>query len=249
MGTILIPDVLGVPAFHDVSATVLQVRRGSLLLLVAVAALIGWTVYSYVTSGFVFILFSGSPDDGPWLERVRTVVSGWGRWAPVAYVLIVVAEVIVAPIPGTLLYAPAGAIFGWVVGGTLSLVGNVIGAAICCVIGQLIGERLLASYVDGGKLTTFRTLLERRGLWLVLLLRLNPLTTSDLVSYAAGVAGVRPWKVALGTLFGLGPWCYAQAYFAERIFEVVPGRLLILSGVVLLAAVIVVLVMRRNPST
>ena len=71
-------------------------------------------------------------------------MAGWGRLAPLVYTLAVVVEVIVAPIPGTLLYAPAGAIFGGFVGGSLSLVGNVIGAAICCVIGQMIGERVLA---------------------------------------------------------------------------------------------------------
>jgi uncharacterized membrane protein YdjX (TVP38/TMEM64 family) len=130
----------------------------------------------------------------------------------------------------------------------LSLLGNVVGAAICCVIGRMIGERLLAKRVDETQLVRYRTLLEQRGMWLVLLLRLNPLTTSDLVSYAAGVASVRPWKVALGTLFGLAPWCYAQAYFAERVFELVPGRVLILSGVVLLAVAAGVLILRRRPT-
>jgi len=227
----------------------LLVRRGSLLLLIAVVGLVGWALYSYWTAGFVFVLFSGSPDEGPWLDRLRETVAGWGRLAPVAYTPAVVVEVIVAPIPGTLLYAPAGAIFGGFVGGTLSLVGNVIGAAICCVIGRMIGDRVLAMRIDESQLVRYRTLLERRGLWLVLLLRLNPLTTSDLVSYAAGVAGVSPLKVALGTLFGLAPWCYAQAYFAEQLLEVVPGRILILSGLVLLAAVVAVLALRRPSGT
>ena len=85
----------------------------------------------------------------------------------------------------------------------------------------------------------------------MLLLRLNPLTTSDLVSYAAGVAGVPAWKVAAGTLVGLAPWCYLQAYFAERVFEVVPGAMLIAGGVVLTAILVGVLVVgrRRGHST
>jgi uncharacterized membrane protein YdjX (TVP38/TMEM64 family) len=225
------------------------VRRGSILILVAVIGVVAWAVYSYVTGGFIFVLFSASPDDGPWLARVRDTVAGWGRLAPVVYTLAVVVEVIVAPIPGTLLYAPAGAIFGGFVGGTLSLVGNVVGAAICGVIGRLIGDRVLAIRIDESQLSRYRALLERRGMWLVLLLRLNPLTTSDLVSYAAGLAGVPPWKIALGTLFGLAPWCYAQAYLAERLFEVVPGRFLILSGVVLLALLAAVLALRRFGDT
>ncbi len=110
----------------------------------------------------------------------------------------------------------------------------------------MIGERVLARRVDGSQLGRYRTLLEQRGMWLVLLLRLNPLTTSDLVSYAAGVAGVPAWKVALGTLFGLAPWCYAQAYFAEQVFEVVPGRYLVLGGVVLIIIAMGVLFTQRG---
>ena len=194
-----------------------------------------------MTAGFVHVLVSGTPGQGPWLERVRVTVAGWGRLAPLVYTLAVIVEVIVAPIPGTLLDAPAGAIFGGCVGGSLSLAGNVIGAAICCVIGRMLGERVLAERVDGSQLGRYRTLLEQRGLWLVMLLRLNPLTTSDLVSYAAGVAGVSPWKVALGTLFGLGPWCYLQAYFAEQVFEVVPGAYLVAGAIALTVVLLAVL--------
>ncbi len=217
-------------------------RRGSVLLLILACALSGWAVYSYWTAGFVYVLASGTPGQGPWLERVRETVAGWGRLAPLVYTLAVVVEVIVAPIPGTLLYAPAGAIFGGFVGGSLSLVGNVVGAAICCVIGQVIGGRVLAGRVDGSQLDRYQTLLEQRGMWIVLLLRLNPLTTSDLVSYAAGVAGVPAWKVAAGTFFGLAPWCYLQAYFAEQVFEFVPGPYLIAGGIALLLVVVAVLV-------
>ncbi len=83
-------------------------------------------------------------------------------------------------------------------------------------------------------------------MWVVLLLRLNPLTTSDLVSYAAGVAGVPAWKVAVGTLVGLAPWCYLQAYFAERVFEVVPGSVLIAGGLALTIILVGVLVFGRR---
>jgi uncharacterized membrane protein YdjX (TVP38/TMEM64 family) len=172
---------------------------------------------------------------------VRQAVAGWGRLGPVVYTLAVIVEVIVAPIPGTLLYAPAGAIFGGFMGGSLSLVGNVAGAAICCLMGQLIGERVLTRSADSSKLGRYRALLEQRGLWVVLLLRLNPLTTSDLVSYAAGVAGVPAWRVALGTFVGLAPWCYFQAYFAERVFELVPGAYLIAGGIALTLVLLAVL--------
>jgi uncharacterized membrane protein YdjX (TVP38/TMEM64 family) len=150
--------------------------------------------------------------------------------------------VIVAPIPGALLYAPGGALFGAMWGGTLALIGNVIGAAICCVLGRVIGDRFLppGGGGDASQFARYRTQLADRGLWVVLLLRANPLTSSDLVSYAAGVAGVPAWKVAVGTLIGLAPLCYLQAYFAEQVFTLLPGWVLALGGIALLVLVLVI---------
>ena len=221
-------------------------RRNKLILLLIISALIAGTAYSYLTSGLVYVLTSGSSDQGPWIDRVREAAAGWGVLAPLVYVLVVVVEVVVAPIPGALLYAPGGAIFGGFMGGTLSLVGNILGAALACGLGNLLGARVLGQNQADPELMHR---LRDRGLWVVLLLRANPLTSSDLVSYAAGIAGVAPWKVAVGTV-GMAPLCYLQAYFAEQIFTLVPGWLLLVSGAVLIFLVILVTsVGRRGNAT
>jgi uncharacterized membrane protein YdjX (TVP38/TMEM64 family) len=216
------------------------------VLVVVMLVLVGAGLISYWSSGVISEVVAGPAHEDTWLEHVRTAVRSWGRLAPIVYTLAVVVEVIVAPIPGALLYAPGGAIFGAFWGGTLALAGNVIGAAICCTLGRLIGERLLGAQARSPQFARYRARLADRGLWVVLLLRANPLTSSDLVSYAAGVAGVPAWKVAAGTLFGLGPLCYLQAYFAEQVFTLIPGWLLIAGGVALLAVVVAIVSRSRN---
>jgi uncharacterized membrane protein YdjX (TVP38/TMEM64 family) len=211
-------------------------RRAVVVVLAVTAALMAAALFSYLSSGAVYHLVNGA-SDATWLERVRGAVASLGPLAPVAYTLAVIVEVIVAPIPGALLYAPGGAIFGAFWGGTLSLAGNVIGAAICCALGRMIGERILGAQARSPQFARYRERLADRGLWVVLLLRANPLTSSDLVSYAAGVAGVRPWKVAAGTLVGMAPLCYIQAYFAEQVFTLIPGWVLAVSGIALLLIV------------
>jgi uncharacterized membrane protein YdjX (TVP38/TMEM64 family) len=206
------------------------------------------TIYSYSTSGLIYVLVHGSSTQSEWLARVRDVVAGWGRLAPLIYTLAVIVEVVVAPIPGPLLYAPAGAIFGGLLGGTLSLIGNVAGAAIACALGGLIGERIAAKNDGNSRFARYRDRLQDRGFWVVLLLRANPLTSSDLVSYAAGLAGVPVWKVAAGTLVGMAPLCYLQAYFAQRLFEAIPGSVLIVSAIVLVLALVLVLMLNRGRS-
>jgi uncharacterized membrane protein YdjX (TVP38/TMEM64 family) len=215
------------------------------LAILVIAAIVAAGVFSFWTSGLLTAA-AASPQQDTWLEHVRTAVGSWGRLAPVIYTLAVVVEVVVAPIPCALLYAPGGAIFGAFWGGTFALVGNVIGAALCCVLGRAIGERLIGRQAQSAQFARYRAQLADRGLWVVLLLRANPLTSSDLVSYAAGVAGVPAWKVAAGTLVGLGPLCYLQAYFAEQVFTFIPGWMLVAGGVVLLAIVFLIVSRSRN---
>ena len=112
---------------------------------------------------------------------------------------------LVAPIPGPLLYAPAGAIFGGLIGGALSLLGNVTGAGIACWLGRALGEGWIARHTEGTQLARLRERVVSRGPWVIFLLRINPLTSSDFVSYVAGAMGVPVRHVVLGTLAGMAP--------------------------------------------
>jgi uncharacterized membrane protein YdjX (TVP38/TMEM64 family) len=221
----------------------------AIIALAALVVLIGIMAWSYATDGLIYRLFS--PGDGTTrLETLRTFVLGWGALAPLVYVAIVVVEVLVAPFPGALLYAPGGALFGGLFGGTLSLIGNTVGAAIAAWIGASVGEGWLTRRLDGSRLDALRRRLEVRGGWVVFLLRLNPLTSSDMVSYAAGLAGVRPLRVAMGPLAGMAPQCYVQSYLAATIFEVLPDWLVAAIALLLLAvaAIVVLVLLRRSPA-
>ena len=53
-------------------------------------------------------------------------------------------------------------------------------------------RRLVAH--EGSRARPLREQFTRHGAWIIFLLRVNPLTSSDLVSYAAGLSGVRSIK-------------------------------------------------------
>ena len=77
-------------------------------------------------------------------------------------------------------------------GGALSLMGNVTGAGIACWLGRTLGEAWVARRAAASSLARHRERLLSRGAWVIFLLRLNPLTSSDLVSYVAGADGGKP---------------------------------------------------------
>ena len=228
-------------------------RTRHVVALVAFALAIAGAIWSYLSGGTVRVLVDNAgsfSDSSLTIESLRTALNRWGRLAPMVYVAAVVIEVLVAPIPGTLLYAPAGALFGGLWGGTLSLIGNTIGAAIACGVGSAVGERALTRRIEGTRLAAYRDSIRDRGVYVVLLLRVNPLTSSDLVSYLAGAVGVPVWRVALGTFVGMAPLCYAQSYLAEQLFDVLPGAVywLAAAGLVYIAALLIWLTRRTKES-
>jgi uncharacterized membrane protein YdjX (TVP38/TMEM64 family) len=180
------------------------------------------TAFSWWTGGIVFDLLRGDLAAPEKINRLREFFAGFGAAAPLVYFLLVTAEVVVAPIPGLMLYAPGGVIFGAFWGGAISLAGNVAGAGVACIVAQSLGGDRLAHWFAEEKMSRVRTGLEQYGGWLVFLLRLNPLTSSDIVSYAAGLTEIPVRTVMLATAAGMAPLCFAQAWLAESLLAAFP---------------------------
>lgn len=215
---------------------------------VLAVALAGWAIWSYSSGGIIAILLTPGMSAADKVAVIQEYFDSFGVIAPLVYVGIVTIEVVVAPIPGLMLYAPGGMIFGGFLGGLLSLLGNTLGAGIACQLIRVLGGRRFTSWLQQGQLKMYQERLSRSGMWLILLLRINPLTSSDLVSYAAGLTGIPIWKVMLGSLLGMAPLCWTQAYLADGILRAVPQLLyplMILCGIY--AAVVVWLVLFGVP--
>lgn len=229
----------------------MNVRIRSAIPLALFVGVVAYAGYSWWTGGLIRVLAdsAGALDNEAALDALREALFRWGPLAPAVYVAAVVVEVLVAPIPGTLLYAPAGALFGGFYGGLLSLLGNTIGAAIACAVGRSLGEPAITPRLEGSRLGAHIEAIRARGLWVILLLRVNPLTSSDLVSYTAGALGVPVSRVALGTFIGMAPLCFAQAYLAEQIFRILPGAVWVLIGAGLLYVAFLVIWLTRRKSS
>jgi uncharacterized membrane protein YdjX (TVP38/TMEM64 family) len=204
-----------------------------------------WAVWSWRSGGVVFELLRTDLDAAAQVERLRAAFAEMGVWSPSAYVALVTIESVVAPIPGLVLYAPGGMIFGPVLGGALSLAGNVCGAGLASAVTRRASARRRERFLNMPSHARLRGELERRGAWWVFWLRLNPLTSSDLVSYAAGLAGVRPAKVMLATSAGMAPLCFAQAALAHEVFRALPGLIYPFIGLCVVYVIVALYLVRR----
>jgi uncharacterized membrane protein YdjX (TVP38/TMEM64 family) len=218
-------------------------RTAAVLLLMLIVSLLAW---SYLDGGIASVLLDSGRSSEERIESLRQYFIDFQEAAPLIYIAIVIVEVVVAPIPGTLLYLPGGAVFGGLLGGVLSLIGNVLGAGISCqLMRSIVGRKATASFFQQKGLARYSSMIEKQGFFIVLLLRLNPLTSSDLVSYAAGLTAMPVSTLMVATCIGMTPLCFAQAYLSAAILDTFPWLIWPLIAICLVYAVTVLIVIWR----
>ena len=153
------------------------------------------------------------------VRRVRTM--------PAAAPLFVAVYAAVAAfgLPATPLTLAGGAIFGTALGSLLNWLGATLGATGSFLLARHLGRdafrRLLGRW--GDQLDRLDALGERRGFATVLRLRLIPVVPFNVLSFAAGLAGVGLRAFVAATALGIIPGTVIYTYFADSLLAGVEG--------------------------
>lgn len=141
---------------------------------------------------------------GELLHQVRMWVDSLGVWGPLVFALCY-ALAVTGLLPGSVLTASAGALFGLPVGAAAVVAGATAGAALSFGLARWLGRPAVARYAGSGRLARLDAYLSRRGFAAVLVLRLVPLFPFNVVNYGAGVSGVRFSSYLFATVLGIIP--------------------------------------------
>ena len=191
------------------------------LFVIVLLVIFGSTYYSYANKGIVYSILTSD------IEVVIKFINSFGIFSSFIFVLLVVIEVVIAAIPPLVLYLAGGLIFGSFFGGTLTLIGNLIGAIIAFFIARKYGRNFVEKEINKKKREKFDKFSKKYGGFAIFILRLNPLTSSDVVSYLAGLTTMPLRSLILGTLFGLAPFVYVQTFIGADIIRENPFLTLI----------------------
>lgn len=138
-------------------------------------------------------------------EPLRDWLLSFGVWAPVISALLQVATSVFPPGPSFILGIVNAMIFGLLPGALLTF-GTALGAAaICFGIARLVGRPGVVRLVSEERLERMDGFMRRHGILAVFLTRLIPFINPDVVSYAAGVTGMRWFPFLLGVGAGSVP--------------------------------------------
>jgi uncharacterized membrane protein YdjX (TVP38/TMEM64 family) len=152
------------------------------------------------------------------LDQVIKLIRSWGVAAPLMSVLLMITQAIVAPLPAFLVTAANGMVFGRFWGVLISWIGALMGALTSFYIARLFGNIALRKIVHNQKTVEFiRHAGEKRGFYVILLSRLLPFISFDIISYMAGLSGIRPWAFILGTGLGMLPATIIYTFIGHEI--------------------------------
>ena len=140
-----------------------------------------------------------------WLREFQSYVRGIG---PLGYLLYVAAYVVccVLVIPALALTLGAGAIFGFVTGSIIVIIGATLGATAAFLLGRTIFRaRVQKRIAANPKMAAVDRAIAREGTKIMLLMRLSGFPPFTWINYALGLTGVSLLSYVLTTLFGIIP--------------------------------------------
>ncbi len=179
------------------------------------------------------------------ISGLRDYILSFGAWAPVVSTFLMVLQAIAAPLPAFVITFANGLAFGAFRGGLLSLFGATLAAVVSFWISRALGRAPVAALIGGTNLESADRWFARYGAYAVLVARLIPILSFDVISFAAGLTRMRFPGFLLATIIGMAPATFIYAYLGGHAPQYVEALLAVFALVIALA-LIAALIRRRR---
>ena len=120
-------------------------------------------------------------------QEFKKTISSYGAYAPLAYILLQIIQVIIAPIPGGAIEFLGGVIFGVKAGFIYSMIGLLIGSWIAFNLARIFEKIAVEKFVSEQTRKKFDYLVEHEGVILSFILFLLPGFPKDALCYILGL--------------------------------------------------------------
>lgn len=174
---------------------------------------------------------------------MREFIADYGAYAAAVSFFLMIFQSVAAPLPAFIITLTNANLFGWWKGAILSWSSAMAGAALCFWISRVLGRNAAEKLTSRAGLQSVDKFFERYGTHSILIARLLPFISFDLVSYAAGLTSMRflPFFVATG--LGQLPATIVYSYVGGMLTG---GAQMLMTGLLFLFALSAVIVMIRQ---
>lgn len=174
---------------------------------------------------------------------VKEFVASYGAYAAAISFLLMIFQSVAAPLPAFLLTFANANLFGWWQGALLSWSSAMAGAAVCFFIARILGRDAAEKLTSRAGLAQIDTFFEKYGKNTVLICRLLPFVSFDIVSYAAGLTSMSFGAFFVATGLGQLPATIVYSYVGSMLTG---GAKLFVTGLMMLFALSALIVMVRK---
>ena len=207
------------------------------------AVLLVFAIYFFVTPVKIFVnqmVFYLSSLD---LESIKQYILSFGIWAPIISFLLMLLQSVAAPLPAFLITFANAALFGWVWGAILSWSSAMAGAALCFFIAKFLGRDVVEKLTSKMAINSIDEFFDKYGKYTILVCRLLPFMSFDIVSYAAGLTSMKFMPFFIATGIGQLPATIVYSYVGGMLTG---GAKLFVTGLMILFALTVAIYMFKK---
>jgi len=151
------------------------------------------------------------------VDSIKGYILSFGIWAPIVSFFLMIFQSIIAPLPAFLITFSNAALFGWIKGALLSWLSAMAGAALCFAIARCMGREITEKLTSKFALERVDSFFKNYGTHTILIARLLPFVSFDIVSYAAGLTSMSFWSFFWATGIGQLPATLIYSYAGEML--------------------------------
>jgi uncharacterized membrane protein YdjX (TVP38/TMEM64 family) len=174
---------------------------------------------------------------------VGAFAESYGAYAAVISFLLMIFQSIAAPLPAFLITFANANLFGWWQGAILSWSSAMAGAAVCFYIARILGRDVAETLTSKTGLQQIDEFFEKHGKLSILIARLLPFISFDIVSYAAGLTSMSFGSFFLATGIGQLPATIVYSYVGGMLTG---GAKMLVTGLLVLFAMAGLVVLMKQ---
>lgn len=145
------------------------------------------------------------------LDKFRSYIVSLGNFGFIVFIFFQILQTVIAPIPGEVIQAAGGYIYGVPLGTIYTTVGMLIGAVIAFYFTRFIGGSFIQKLLERKNSKWITDIMNSKKFSIILLIFfIIPGLPKDLLIYAAGLTNIKPLRFFSILFIGRFPWLLAS---------------------------------------
>lgn len=178
------------------------------------------------------------------LDTLQSFLLQFGIWTPLAFFLLQLLQIIIAPIPGGTVGLVGGALFGTIGGFLISAAGTLTGSIIVFLLSKRFGRPFVIRFVSSELIEKYDQIKESKLNTVLFLIFLFPLFPDDMLCFIAGLSPMPVKTFILIVMLARTPSVFINTMIGAGIMDDSPTQFMI--AVTIYAVLIAVLYFNRK---